>query len=210
PPRRGGERRRGPFPRSHMRELRLAELHAPAADRAHQVVVRAVGDDGHEVKAHRLLRPDMVQDDLVVAVRADDLHGLAQVLLLAGPEAENHHHQPIKAPARARRFTHRPVIVPTRTVTPLGPSPAPAPPRPGRRRRAPGPRPPAPGRSPAPPARTRAARRQGARPAGDPRRTISLPISHRTNSARAGMRAQENCRRLMSTVPSSRWKTSIW
>src|SRR6516162_3707332 len=43
-----------------------------------------------------------------------------------------------------------------------------------------------------------------------PRRTISLPSSQRTNSARAGMRAQPNCRRLMSTVPSSRWKTSIW
>jgi hypothetical protein len=43
----------------------------------------------------------VVQDDLVVAVGADDLHGLAQVFLLARPEAENHHHQAIESqPAR--------------------------------------------------------------------------------------------------------------
>src|SRR5215471_16200673 len=40
--------------------------------------------------------------------------------------------------------------------------------------------------------------------------TTTLPISQRTNSATAGTRAQPNCCRLMSTVPSNRWNTSIW
>jgi hypothetical protein len=88
-----------------MTQLRLAELETPAADRAHQVVVGAVGHHRHEVEAHRLLRPNVVQDDLVVAVGADGLHGLAQVLLLASTEAKNHHHQAIEAPIWARRFT---------------------------------------------------------------------------------------------------------
>src|SRR5262249_2005612 len=87
----GAERRRRAGHRAHARQLCGADLETPAADRAHEVVVRAVGNDGHEVEADRLLRPDVVEEHLVVTVRADARRDLAQVLLLARPEAENHH-----------------------------------------------------------------------------------------------------------------------
>src|SRR6266516_6507679 len=42
------------------------------------------------------------------------------------------------------------------------------------------------------------------------RRATYLPASQRISSATAGISAQPNWRRLMSVVPSRRWKTSIW
>src|SRR5215475_11161342 len=77
--------------RAYGGQLCAAELKTPAADGAHEVVVCAVGHDRHEVEAEPLLRPDVVKEDLVVAVRADGRRDLTQVLLLARPEAENDH-----------------------------------------------------------------------------------------------------------------------
>src|SRR5262249_57352041 len=71
--------------------LCAAELKAPAADGTHQIVVRAVGHHRHEVEADPLLRPDVVEEHLVVTVRADGRRDLAQVVRLTRPEPENHH-----------------------------------------------------------------------------------------------------------------------
>src|SRR5215813_9120194 len=89
--------------RAYGRQLRAADLKTPAADGTHQVVVRTVGHHRHEVEGEPLLRADMVEEHLVVAVRAHARRYLAQVLLLARPEAENHH-AASEAWARGRRF----------------------------------------------------------------------------------------------------------
>src|SRR5207247_11445242 len=89
---------------------------APAADGAHQVLVRTVGHDGHEVEADPLLRPDMVEEHLVVTVRADARRNLTQVLRLARPEAENHH-PAIEPKERTRRL----IRSGRRPATPAGP-----------------------------------------------------------------------------------------
>ncbi len=88
-------------------QLCRAELKTPAADGTHEVVVSAIGHDGHEVEAHRFLRSNVVEEHLVMAVGAHRWHDLAQVLPFPRPEAENHHHAPIGAPARSRRFTRQ-------------------------------------------------------------------------------------------------------
>src|SRR4029077_5216637 len=77
--------------RTQVGHLRVVELKAPAADGAHQIVVRAVGHHRHEVEADLLLRPHVVEEHLVVTVRADGRRDLAQVLRSARSEAENHH-----------------------------------------------------------------------------------------------------------------------
>src|SRR5689334_2212030 len=75
-----------------MAQLGVADLKAPAAHGTDQVVVRPVGHDGHEVQAHRLLRPDVMEEHLVMAVRAYARRDLALILRAACPEAEDHHH----------------------------------------------------------------------------------------------------------------------
>ena len=79
------------------------DLKAPTADGTDQVVVRPVGHDGHEVQAHRLLRPDVVEEHLVMTVRAHAGRDLAQIVGMAWPEAENHH-TAIQAEVPAQRF----------------------------------------------------------------------------------------------------------
>ena len=88
-----------------MRQLGATELEAPAAHGADQVVIGPVGNDGNEVQAHRLLRPDVVEDYLVMTIRAHARRDLAVILRSAWPEAENHHHEVIEAAAPAPRFT---------------------------------------------------------------------------------------------------------
>ena len=78
--------------RTYVTQLCVADLKAPAADGTDQVVVRPVGHDGHEVQAHRLLRPDVVEEHLVMTVRAHVRRDLAHILRVAWPEAKNHHH----------------------------------------------------------------------------------------------------------------------
>ena len=80
-----------------MTQLGVAELKAPAAHGTDQVVVRPVGHDGHEVQAHRLLRPDVVEEHLVMTVRAHARRDLALILRTAWPEAEDHDHAVIQA-----------------------------------------------------------------------------------------------------------------
>jgi hypothetical protein len=58
-----------------------------------------------------LIRPNVVEEDLVVTVRVYARRDLAEVILPARPEAENHSHAAIEASARARRVTHRRVTV---------------------------------------------------------------------------------------------------
>ena len=87
--------------RAYVTQLCVADLKAPAADRADQVVVRPIGHHGHEVQAHRLLRTDVVEEHLVMAVRAYARRDLALILRMTWPEAENHHHAVIKAGSTA-------------------------------------------------------------------------------------------------------------
>ena len=86
-----------------MTHLPRAELKTPAADGTHKVVVGAIGHDGHEVQANRLLRPNVVEEHLVMTVRADARRDLAQILGMAWPDAENHH-AVIEAEAPAPQF----------------------------------------------------------------------------------------------------------
>ena len=71
-----------------MPQLGVVDLKAPATYRADQVVLGPVGHDGHEVQAHRLLRPDVVEEYLVMAVRAHARRDLALILRTAWAEAE--------------------------------------------------------------------------------------------------------------------------
>jgi hypothetical protein len=71
---------------------------------AHRLVMRVTrerlarqGHDGHEIQAHRLLRSDVVEEHLVMTVRAHARRDLAQILRMAWPEAENHRHSVIQA-----------------------------------------------------------------------------------------------------------------
>ena len=82
-----------------MAQLGVAYLKAPAAHGADQVVVRPVRHDGHEVQAHRLLRPDVVEEHLVMAVRAYARRDLALIFRTACPETEDYHHAAIEAQA---------------------------------------------------------------------------------------------------------------
>src|SRR6266550_4243287 len=50
----GAERRGGTGHRTYVGQLCVAELKTPAADGTHQIVVRAVGHDRHEVEAEPL------------------------------------------------------------------------------------------------------------------------------------------------------------
>jgi hypothetical protein len=99
------ERRGRAGHRTYVTKLSVADLKAPAAHRTDQVVVRPVGYDGHEVQAHRLLRPNVVEEHLVMTVRAHARCDLALVLRTAWPEPENHHHAAIETEAPAPRFT---------------------------------------------------------------------------------------------------------
>jgi len=90
--------------RAQMGQLWGAELKAPAAHRAHEVVIRAVGHNGHEVEAHRLLRPDVVEEHLVMTVRAHARRDLALILRVAWSGSENQYHAVIQAGAPAQRF----------------------------------------------------------------------------------------------------------
>ncbi len=59
-------------------QLCASDLKAPAANGTDQVLVRPVGYDGHEVQAHRLLRPDVVEEHLVMTVGAHARRDLAR------------------------------------------------------------------------------------------------------------------------------------
>src|SRR5207244_4241626 len=85
--------------RAYVAQLGVADLKAPAAHGTDQVVVRPVRHDGHEVQAHRLLRPDVVEEHLVMAVRADARRDLTLIFRTACPETEDHHHAAIEAGA---------------------------------------------------------------------------------------------------------------
>jgi hypothetical protein len=97
------EQRGGAGHRMHLAQLGTADLEASAAYRTDQVVVRPVGNDGNEVQAHRLLRPDVVKEYLVMAVGAHARRDLALILRTARPEAENHHHAAGPVKSRRRR-----------------------------------------------------------------------------------------------------------
>jgi hypothetical protein len=58
-----------------------------------------------------VIRPNVVEEDLVVTVRAYTRRDLAEVILPARPEAENHPHAAIEALARTRRITRRRVTM---------------------------------------------------------------------------------------------------
>ena len=93
------ERRSRAGHRAYVAQLGVADLKAPAAHGTDQVVVRPVRHDGHEVQAHRLLRPDVVEEHLVMAVRAHARRDLALIFRTACPETEDHHHATIEAEA---------------------------------------------------------------------------------------------------------------
>src|SRR4029077_12369904 len=93
------ERRSRAGHRAYVAQLGVADLKAPAAHRTDQVVVRPVRHDGHEVQAHRLLRPDVVEEHLVMTVRAYAGRDLALIFRTACPETEDHHHAAIEAEA---------------------------------------------------------------------------------------------------------------
>src|SRR6185437_675226 len=93
------ERRGRAGHRTYVTQLGVADLKAPAAHRTDQVVVRPVRHDGHEVQAHRLLRPYVMEKHLVVTVRAHARRDLALVFRTAGPKTEDHHHAAIEAEA---------------------------------------------------------------------------------------------------------------
>ena len=110
------ERRGRAGHRTDVTQLDVADLKAPAAHGTDQVVVRPVGYDGHEVQAHRLLRPDVVEEHLVMAVRAHARRHLALILRTAWPEAENHHHAVIETEASSASVHPSQVIVGLRAV----------------------------------------------------------------------------------------------
>jgi hypothetical protein len=85
------ERRRRAGHRADVAQLGAADLKAPAAHGTGQVAVRPVRHDGHEVQAHRLPRPDVVEEHLVMAVRAQARRDLALIFRAARPETEDHH-----------------------------------------------------------------------------------------------------------------------
>ena len=92
--------------RPDRRHLRGRDPQAVAADRADQVFVRAHGGDRDEVEAELPLGPDMVQEHLVVAVRAGQRRDLAEVLrLVSGTEDHDHAQAPRSwtRPPRGRR-----------------------------------------------------------------------------------------------------------
>jgi len=93
------ERRRRAGHRAYVAQLGVADLKAPAAHGTDQVVVRPVRHDGHEVQAHRLLRPYVVEKHLVMTVRAHARRDLALVFRTACPKTEDHHHAAIEAEA---------------------------------------------------------------------------------------------------------------
>jgi len=93
------ERRRRTGHRTHVTQLGVVDLKAPAAHGTDQVVVRPVRHDGHEVQAHRLLRPYVVEKHLVMTVRAHARSDLALIFRTACPETEDHHHAAIEAEA---------------------------------------------------------------------------------------------------------------
>ena len=99
------ERRRRAGHRTYVTELGIADLKAPAAHGTDQVVVGPVGHDGHEVQANRFLRPNVMEEYLVMTVRAHARCDLTLVIRTTWPEPENHHHAVIEAEAPAPRFT---------------------------------------------------------------------------------------------------------
>ena len=104
--------------RPDVTQLGAADLKAPAAHGTDQVVVGPVGHDRHEVQADRLLRPDVVEEHLIMTVRADTRRDLALIVRTARPEAENHHHTVIEA-AGPRAAVH-PLKVTTMAAVPFG------------------------------------------------------------------------------------------
>ena len=93
------ERRGRAGHRTDVTQLGVADLKAPAAHGTDQVVVRPVRHDGHEVQAHRLLRPYVVEKHLVMTVRAHARRDLALIFRTACPETEDHYHAAIEAEA---------------------------------------------------------------------------------------------------------------
>ena len=85
--------------RTYVAQLGVADLKAAAAHGTDQVVVRPVRHDRHEVQAHRLLRPDVMEKHLVMTVRAHARRDLALIFRATWPETENHHHAAIEAEA---------------------------------------------------------------------------------------------------------------
>jgi hypothetical protein len=88
---------------TYVTQLCAGDLKAPAADGTDQVVVRPVGHDRHEIQAHRLLRPDVVEENLVMTVRAHAERDLTPILRVAWSEADKHH-AVSKAETPAPRF----------------------------------------------------------------------------------------------------------
>jgi hypothetical protein len=117
------ERRGRAGHRTYVRQLGAAELEAPAAYGADQIVVRPVGHNGNEVQAYRLLRPDVVEEYLVMAVRAHARRDLALILRAAWPEAENHHHEVIET-AAPRAAVHPLQVIAEAAGTPSRPTAA--------------------------------------------------------------------------------------
>jgi hypothetical protein len=93
------ERRRRAGDRTYVTQLSVGYLKAPAAHGTDQVVVRPVRHDGHEVQAHRLLRPYVVEKHLVMTVRTHARRDLALIFRTACPKTEDHYHAAIEAEA---------------------------------------------------------------------------------------------------------------
>ena len=96
--------------RTYVTQLGVADLKSPAAHGTDQVVLRPVRHDRNEVQAHRLLRPDVVKEHLVMTVRAHARRDLALIFRAAWPETENHHHEAMKAEAPGATVHPRQVI----------------------------------------------------------------------------------------------------
>ena len=64
-----------------------------------------VGHYGHEVQAHRLLRPDVAEEHLVMTVRAHARRDLAMILRTAWPKPEITTTRSLKPKLTAPRFT---------------------------------------------------------------------------------------------------------
>ena len=108
-PARAERRRRGGH-RTHVTQLGVADRKAPAAHGTDQVVLRPVRYDRNEVQAHRLLRPDVVKEHLVMTVRAHARRDLAVIFRAAPAETENHHHEAMEAETPGAAVHPRQVI----------------------------------------------------------------------------------------------------
>ena len=122
------ERRRGDTHRRDRRDVLRPDVHAVPADRASQVLVRAIGHDRHEVEADPLRRVDLVEHHVVVAVRAADGHPLAPVLTGPSFPSKDHDHAgpPIHEPSgsfAATGSTRAPIVAAREAARPPWASP---------------------------------------------------------------------------------------